>query len=179
MQNPFHKVRRSDRSIEDEGWIQDFLNKGKFGVVAMSSNNQPFTNTNLFVYDEPTNGIYFHTTTQGHTFETIKQNSQVCFTTSEMGRLLPAEEAREFSVEYASVVVVGSVEILTDTEQRIYGLQKLLDKYFPHLKPGRDYAKLNQDSMKDTAVYKLSIESWSAKLKQAPLDFPGAFEFPF
>jgi hypothetical protein len=94
-----------------------------------------------------------------------------------MGRLLPAEEAREFSLEYASVVIFGHAEILSENSERRIALQHLLDKYFPHLHPGQDYPELDEKAMIGTAVYKINIKSWSAKRKKAPQDFPGAFKF--
>jgi len=148
-----------------------------YGVLALSTGDQPFTNTNLFAYDEATNAIYFHTAAQGRTSETIKVNDRACFTTSEMERLLPADEASEFSVEYASVMVFGRVKLLTEDDQRIYGLQLLMDKYFPHLRPGVDYPWIDAEGMQGTAVYKFVIESWSGKQKQASPDFPGAFYY--
>jgi hypothetical protein len=177
MNNKINKIRRSDRAINDQDWIKEFLSRGMYGVLALSTEDQPFTNTNLYAYDESTNAIYFHTADQGRTPETIKQNDKACFTVSEMERLLPAGEASEFSVEYASVMVFGRAEMLTDNDQRIYGLQLLMDKYFPHLKPGIDYPFIDTEEMRGTAVYRFIIDSWSGKQKQAPPEFPGAFYY--
>ena len=177
MNNSNNQIRRSDRAVTDQNWIKKFLQDAPFGVLATVSEDQPFINTNLYAYDEDTNAIYIHTATQGRTVENIKANRKVCFTVAEMGRLLPAEEARDFSLEYASVVVFGHVEILSDNTERKYALQCLLDKYFPHLQAGQDYPALDEKSMKGTAAYKINIKSWSAKEKKAPQDFPGAFDF--
>jgi hypothetical protein len=54
-------------------------------------------------------------------------------------------------------------------------LQKLLDKYFPHLQPGRDYRPIIDEELKRTAVYQIEIEQWSGKQKKAAEAFPGAF----
>ena len=177
MNQKLNKIRRNDRAINDQNWIKEFLRQGAYGVLALSVEDQPFTNTNLYAYDETTNAIYLHTAAQGRTPDTIKLNGKVCFTTSEIGRLLPADEAMEFSVEYASVVVFGRAEILTDDDQRIYGLQLLMDKYFPHFKTGVDYPDMDNEGIKGTAVYKISIDSWSGKQKEAPPEFPGAFYY--
>ena len=177
MSIPTNDMRRSERAVTDQNWIKDFLKRAAFGVIALSIDDQPFTNSNLFAYDESTSAIYFHTAANGRTPETIAKNERVCFTAGQMGRLLPAEEASEVSVEYASVVVFGRAEMLTGDEQRIYGLQRLMDKYFPHLKPGMDYAGIDHEGMEGTSVFKINIDSWSGKQKEAPVDFPGAFYF--
>jgi len=177
MNKPINQIRRTDREVTDQEWIKNFLLEAPFGVLATVSEDQPFINNNLFVYDEDTNAIYIHTASQGRTAENIKTNRKVCFTAAEMGRLLPAEEAREFSLEYASVVVYGHAEILSEISARIYALQCLLDKYFPHLRPGRDYPGLDEKALSGTAVYKINIKSWSGKEKKVSPDFPGAFNF--
>ena len=173
--HPLNNVRRKDREVTDEAWIKDFLYRSQYGVLSTIDSDQPFLNSKLFVYDETTNAIYLHGASQGRTPSNIRSNDRVCFSVSEMGRLLPADEACEFSVEYASVVVFGRAQILSDLDDIIYGLQLLLDKYFPNHHPGVHYPSLDSKQVSGTAVYRITIESWSGKQKQAPPDFPGAF----
>ena len=94
-----------------------------------------------------------------------------------MGRLLPASTALEFSVEYAGVTVFGRATVVTDDEEARDGLQQLLDKYAPHLRPVRDYRPITADELARTAVYRIDIHEWGGKKKVAPADFPGAFRF--
>jgi len=173
--HPMNKVRLKDREVTDEAWIKDFLYRSTYGVLGTADSDQPFLNSRLFVYDEVTKAIYLHGALQGRTPSNIRANDRVCFTVSEMGRLLPADEACEFGVEFASVVVFGRAQILSDPDDMIYGLQLLLDKYFPDHHPGVHYSSLDSKQVSGTAVYRITIESWSAKQKQAPPDFPGAF----
>lgn len=172
---PAEMVRRSDRAIEDEGWIKDFLRRAPIGVLATVHDGQPFINSNLFVYDEDAHEIYMHTARYGRTQVNVEAEERVCFSISEMGRLLPAPEALEFSVEYAGVAVFGRASLIKDSEAGKYALQLLLDKYAPHLKPDVDYRPTTDDELKRTAVYRIVIDSWSGKRKQAEEDFPGAF----
>ena len=92
-----------------------------------------------------------------------------------MGRLLPAPEALEFSVEYAGVVTFGTGRVVEEQDEARTALQMLLDKYAPHLRPGVDYRATTDDELKRTAVYRIDIEAWSGKQKEVPEDFPGAF----
>jgi nitroimidazol reductase NimA-like FMN-containing flavoprotein (pyridoxamine 5'-phosphate oxidase superfamily) len=168
-------VRRKDRAVTDESWIRAFLQRAEYGTLATVYEGQPFLNSNLFVYDETTNVIFLHTARKGRTRTNIESGSPICFTVNEMGRLLPAAEALEFSVEYAGVMVFGTAEIVTDPVEAEHGLQLLLDKYAPHLRPSRDYRPITQDELKRTAVYRLNITKWSGKQKIGPADFPGAY----
>jgi len=172
---PYNQVRRADRAITDEAWIKTFLKRAPFGALATVHDNQPFINTNLFVYDESTHVIYMHTARVGRTQANVENMERVCFSVSEMGRLLPADVALEFSVEYAGVTVFGTAKIVADATEAEYGLQLLLDKYCPHLRPGQDYRPITPDEIKRTAVYRIEIEQWSGKQKKVAADFPGAF----
>lgn len=175
LQNPPHQVRRTDRMMADEAEIRALLHRAAYGALATSNQGQPFINTNLFVYDETAHVIYLHTAQVGRTRTNIEQNPRVCFSVSEMGRLLPAEEALEFSVEYAGVAVFGKASILTDAGEKRHGLQLLLDKYFPHLRPGEHYHSITGEELQRTSVYRIGIEQWSGKVKTVGADFPGAF----
>ena len=171
---PLTQVRRADRAVTDEGWIKEFLRRAAYGALATAVDGQPFINTNLFVYDETAQAIYLHTAQIGRTQANIEANPRVCFSISQMGRLLPAAEALEFSVEYAGVTVFGAITQITDDVEKEHGLQLLLNKYFPHLRPGRDYRPITPEELKRTAVYRLTIEQWSGKQKKVKNDFPGA-----
>ena len=92
-----------------------------------------------------------------------------------MGRMLPADEALEFSVEYAGVVVTGWATVVDDPAEQTRVLQALLDRYAPHLEAGEDYRPPVPEELERTAVYRVDIETWSGKEKVAEADFPGAF----
>lgn len=141
------------------------------------AHGQPFVNSNLFVYDEQRHAIYLHTARTGRARANLEEPGPVAFTAFEMGRLLPAEEALEFSVEYGGVVVFGTGRVVDDPAEAEHGLRRLLDKYAPHLRPGRDYRPITQGELKRTSVFRIDIESWSGKRKSADSDFPGAFRY--
>ena len=170
---PINQVRRADRAVTDDAWIVDLLQRAPIGALATVSDGQPFINSNLFVYDAGAHVIYMHTARIGRTQGNVEAYERVCFSVSEMGRLLPADEALEFSVEYAGVVVFGRAAIIEGDDAE-HGLQLLLDKYFPHLQPGRDYRPIVPEELKRTSVYRIEIDSWSGKQKEVG-EFPGAF----
>lgn len=168
-------MRRSDRAVEDEAWIKQFMQAAAAGTLATVQEGQPFINTNLFVYDPDEHCIYTHTAHVGRTRANVERDNRVCFSIMEMGRLLPANEALEFSVEYAGVVVFGTVDVIDDDDDATRALQMLLDKYAPHLTPGVDYRPPVEAELRRTAVYRINIEDWSAKKKEVDVDFPGAY----
>jgi hypothetical protein len=176
LNQPFTEMRRKDRAKED-AWIGAFLRHAPVGVLATSHEGQPFINTRLFVYDDAAHAIYLHGAKVGHTPAIIAANDRVCFSASEMGRLLPANEAIESSVEFASVVVFGRARIVNDEAEARQALQLLMNKYFPQYQPGVDYRPTNAEDLKITAVFRIDIESWSGKEKRVAEDFPAAFYY--
>jgi nitroimidazol reductase NimA-like FMN-containing flavoprotein (pyridoxamine 5'-phosphate oxidase superfamily) len=171
------EVRRADRAVSDEAWIRAQLHHAPVGVLAFNQGDQPFVNSNLFVYDEAAHAIYMHTARVGRTPANLASETKICFTIFEMGRLLPAATALEFSVEYSGVTVFGSAVTITDPSEAQHGLQLLLNKYAPHLKPDQDYRGITAEELKRTAVYRLNIHEWSGKKKEVAEDFPGAFSY--
>jgi hypothetical protein len=174
---PFNPVRRKDRAVTDEAWIAALLHRAPIGNLATTRDGQPHINANLFVYDEDADAIYMHTARRGQTREDVDANERACFSVSEMGRLLPADTALEFSVEYAGVIVFGSAAIIEDEIEAAYALQLLLDKYAPHLRPDVHYRPTTPEELARTSVYRIQIESWSGKKKEVAPDFPGAFTY--
>jgi nitroimidazol reductase NimA-like FMN-containing flavoprotein (pyridoxamine 5'-phosphate oxidase superfamily) len=174
---PINHVRRQDRAVTDDDWIKCLLRRAPVGVLATVHRGQPFVNSNLFVYDEPANAIYFHTHRTGRTRANVEHDERVCFTVFEMGRFLPAPTALDFSVEYASAVVFGRAGVVDEEGAATHCLQMLLDKYAPHRRPGRDYRAPVPEELKLTSVYRVAIDSWSGKRKQVAPDFAGAFRY--
>jgi nitroimidazol reductase NimA-like FMN-containing flavoprotein (pyridoxamine 5'-phosphate oxidase superfamily) len=167
--------RRKDRAVRDEEWVGDFLRRAAYGYLSTVQDGQPFLNMNIFVYDEARHAIYLHTARTGRTRTNVEADGRVCFGVSSMGRLLPATTALEFSVEYAGVTVFGRASVVSDEAEAKDALQQLLDKYAPHLRPGRDYRATTPEELARTTVFRIDIEQWGGKQKVAPADFPGAF----
>jgi len=166
--------RRRDRAVTDDAWIRQRLHEAPTGVLATVSDGQPFVNSNLFVYDEAAHVLWMHTAATGRTRSNVDADERVCFTVFGMGRLLPADTALEFSVEYDGVVVFGRGQTVTDPDAARHGLQLLLDKYFPDLRPEQDYRAITDEELRRTAVYRIVIEEWSGKRKFEADEFEGA-----
>ncbi len=65
--------------------------------------------------------------------------------------------------------------IVEDDDEKSQALQLVLDKYAPHLRPGNDYRPMTRDERDRTSVFRIEIDSWSGKKKEAEPDFPRAF----
>ncbi len=170
-------MRRQDRAVADEAWIADMLRRAATGALETVADGQPYLHVNLFAHDAPSRALYLHTAREGRARSSVEGEARVCFAVHEMGRLLPAATALNMSVEYASVVVFGRACVVTDPAEARRALQLLLDKYFAHLAPGRDYRPITDEELARTAVFRVDIDAWSGKRKQVEADFPGAFAY--
>ncbi|MBI5030913.1 MAG: pyridoxamine 5'-phosphate oxidase family protein [Chloroflexi bacterium] len=174
---PFSPVKRKDRAVEDEAWIRSMLHRAAIGIMATANAGQPYIVARHFVFDETANAIYMHGALAGRTRTDIEANPRVCFSVNEIGRMLPAPTAFAMGGEYASVVVFGHASAVSDPVEATRALQMLIEKYFVYLEYGKDYRAVQPEELARTLVYRIDIEEWSGKRKQAAEDFPGAFWF--
>jgi nitroimidazol reductase NimA-like FMN-containing flavoprotein (pyridoxamine 5'-phosphate oxidase superfamily) len=165
--DPRIDMRRKDRAITDEGAIEQMLADSAFGFIATAIDDQPYLIANLYWYQPRPRRLYFHTADEGRTRSNLLKNPKVCFALAEMGKLLPAKTASEFSTEYRSVTVFGRARLVEDEQEQHLALQGLLDKYFPQLRPGEHYRPIQADELAYTSVFAIEIEAWSGKRKVA------------
>ena len=110
-------VRRKDRAVTDESWIEEMLVKAPSGVFATSRDGQPFVNMNVFVYDAAEKCIYLHTASEGQTRANVQQNERVCFCVSEMGRL-PSASNIEPAISALNTPASSSLDVWTSSRMK-------------------------------------------------------------
>lgn len=168
--------RRRDRG-KDADWIRAYLESAPWGVLAFADESgPPHLNSNLFLFRGDPDRIYLHSARTGAmpTGLADAEGVSASFTAAGMGRLLPADTALEFSLEYHGVVASGRARTVEDVEEARDSLNGLLVKYAPHLAPGRDYREIVAEELGRTAVFRLDIDEWSGKEK-AVREHPGSY----
>jgi nitroimidazol reductase NimA-like FMN-containing flavoprotein (pyridoxamine 5'-phosphate oxidase superfamily) len=147
----------------DEAATRALMERAQIGHVATLWDEQPFINPTTFWYDGEHHAIFFHSNVAGRVRANVERQSRVGFEASEFGRLLPSNVALEFSLQYASVVAYGQVQVLDDFDDKRRALYALLGKYFPAMAAGREFRPITDEELKRTSVYQIAIESWSGK----------------
>jgi len=163
MGESLNKLRRHDREVTDKDWIVAMLDRAGFGVLATCVDGQPFTVARNFAYDPERHAIYLHGARKGRTYENTGSGTRANLNVSEMGELIAAVRAMNFSVRYKGVVVFGWLSLVDDPAEARHGLCLLMEKHFPHLCYGEDYEGISDEDLSVTAVLRLDIESWSGK----------------
>ena len=147
----------------DDEWIRGFLREAKVGHIASARDGQPFLNATSFWFDEANHQIIFHSNITGRVRSNIESNPRVCFEASELGKMLPANVALEFSLQFRSVIVFGNARLITDAEEARRVLYGLIHKYFPAMTAGKEFREITDKELKRTSVYAIQIEEWSGK----------------
>lgn len=159
---PPNQQRRPEHAQTDD-WTSHFLQHAQIGHISTRWDDQPFINPTTFWFDPDHREIYFHSNIVGRVRANAQQHTQVCFEASEFGKVLPANVALEFSIQYQSVIAFGRIRILEDLEEKRRVLSQLIAKYFPTMTAGREYRPITDPELKRTSVYAIAVESWSGK----------------
>lgn len=159
---PANQQRRPEHAQTDD-WTRNFLQHAQIGHITTHWDEQPFINPTTFWFDPEHNQIYFHSNIVGRVRANAQRHPQVCFEASEFGKVLPANVALEFSIQYQSAIVFGTLHILEDQAEKRRALSGLIGKYFPTMTAGQEYRPITEQELKRTSVYAIHIDSWSGK----------------
>jgi nitroimidazol reductase NimA-like FMN-containing flavoprotein (pyridoxamine 5'-phosphate oxidase superfamily) len=174
---PRAELRKKEYQLEDENQIKKLLERGAYGVLATVFGEQPFITPLLYVFIEEKEAIYFHGAKLGRLRANLHYNNRVAFNVTEHGRILAHQQASEFNIEYTSVTVFGKAKLLEGLSNKGWALQCLLDKYAPHLIPGKDYQDIQPDEIEMTAVYEIEIEEWTGKWQRGDQEYSDAYDY--
>ncbi len=152
-----HAMRRSDRELcRDEA--ERMLREASYGVLCTSGHDGvPYGVPISFVYDGQCIG--FHSATEGHKIQNLRENPQACFTVVGATETLPSA----FSTRYESAIAFGHLRPATGERKRDI-LHAFLDKYSPNAREkGERYI---QHAADDTLVFELEVLRLSAKARR-------------
>ena len=121
----FREMRRKKQQIPDNEAIA-ILENSKVGILAVNGDNgYPYTvPLNYMFYNGK---IYFHGASEGHKFDSIKNNSKVSFCVISQDKIIP----EKYTTAYESVVVFGNAKIMDDKEEIKKVIYDFAKKFHP------------------------------------------------
>ncbi|MDD4968413.1 MAG: pyridoxamine 5'-phosphate oxidase family protein [Paludibacter sp.] len=119
----YHLKNRPNREIISDSDINDILQKGKFVVISMCRDNEPYIVTLSYGFDAKERSIYVHCAPQGLKIDFFKSNNRICATIIEDGGYAIDECAHN----YKTVVFWGDISFVTDIEEKKHGMKILLN----------------------------------------------------
>lgn len=161
--NPPTAHQRRPEYARDDEWIRNFLRRGQIAHIASHWDEQPFVTPSTYYYDEAGHRLIFHSNLTGRLRANIERHPELCVEVSECGKVLPANAALEFSLQYRSVIVFGKAHLIENLEDQRIMMHRLIQKYFNQMKRGEDYRPATDKELKRTSIYEVKIESWSGK----------------
>jgi len=139
------------------------LAKAVYGRLATCDNaNQPYITPVNFIFNDEK--IYFHCGFEGKKLENINSNSSVCFEVSRHGKLYAAPLAKNFSMRYWSILILGHAFQVSNEKRRLFLMNKLMEKYAA----GYEYAPLTLADMKSCNLIEITIDEITGKLSVDP-----------
>ena len=160
-------VRRKDRQETDPSFLKNLLHNSVSCTIAIEREGYPLNHVAFFVYDEPENEIIFHFSKHGFAGEEIIQGKKACVSVYKYGKLYTAKRAVDFGCEYRSVILYGTIEVLSDEAERMRAMNIFFQKFFSDV-PSDTYDGFTPQDAKPIHVAKIKIADWFGKEHLVP-----------
>ena len=151
------------RGKHDFATIAAILDEGFFCHVGFVKNGQPFVIPTG--YGRKDRVLYIHGSAASRMLTEAGKGIPLCVTVTLVDGLVLARSAFHSSVNYRSVVILGTAEPVP-ADEKITALKAISD----HILPGRweSLRPVKQEEVDQTAVLKLEIVEASAKIRTGP-----------
>ena len=168
-------VREAERGVYDRATVYQILDEGFLCHVGFVVDGQPFVIPTS--YGRAGDHLYIHGSAASRMLRQLDQGVRVCVTVTLLEGLVLARSIFNHSMNYRSVVVLGTAVAVTDSEEKLEALRRLAE----HILPGRwaESRQPNAKELKATLVMRLPIAEFSAKVRQGPpIDDAEDYGFP-
>jgi len=168
-------VREPQRAVYDRASIYDILDEGFLCHVGFGIDGQPYVIPTS--YGRKDDMLYIHGSAASRMLRHANSGVPVCVTVTLLDGLVLARSIFNHSMNYRSVVVLGTAFAIEDLDEKLAALRALSE----HILPGRwkDARQPNEQELKATTVLRLPIEEFSAKVRQGPpVDDEEDYSFP-
>lgn len=159
------RVRRlPKRGHYDKLAVHAILDEGFICHVGFVVDAQPYVIPTIYARSDDT--IYVHGSAVSRMLRTLTQAVPVCITVTLLDALVLARSAFHHSLNYRSVVMIGSARLVDDPDEKMRALQLVTD----HAVPGRwdEVRWPNALELKQTSVLALPLAEVSAKIRSGP-----------
>jgi nitroimidazol reductase NimA-like FMN-containing flavoprotein (pyridoxamine 5'-phosphate oxidase superfamily) len=156
--------RRAGRGRYDRATIDAILDKGLVGHVAFTSGGHPYAIPML--YARGSDGVYLHGSPLSRVVGSIADGIELCLTVTLIDGLVLARSAFHHSVNYKSVVALGTGRAVRDREEKRAALRTIVER----IVPGRsdDVRGPSEAELRATEVVTMEIAEASGKVRTGP-----------
>jgi uncharacterized protein len=168
-------VREAHRGVYERAAAYEILDQGFICHVGFVVDGQPFVIPTA--YGRSGDSLYIHGSAASRMLRNLDKGVPVCITVTLLEGLVLARSTFNHSMNYRSVVVLGTATAVQDAKEKLEALRLLSE----HILPGRwaESRQPNENELKQTLVLRLPIEEFSAKVRQGPpIDDEEDYSFP-
>ena len=168
-------VREAALAVYDRATVYKILDEAFICHLGFSVDGQPYVIPTS--YGRSGDTIYIHGSAASRMLRQLSSGVPVCFTVTMLDGLVLARSVFNHSMNYRSVVVLGTAKMVEDPEEKLSALHVLSE----HIIPGRwaEARRPNEKELKATTVLRLPIEEFSAKVRTGPpIDDAEDYAFP-
>ena len=154
-------MRRTDREVNDSARIQEILNRCTHCRLGLYDGEEVYIVPMNFGWEETDGGctLWFHCAGAGRKLDILRQNPKAGFQMDTDFQLRPAENPCDFSAGFASIVGTGTVEFVSEPEEKRKGLAAIMN----HTAGVRREWAFPDPSVNRVTVLKMGVEKISCK----------------
>jgi uncharacterized protein len=154
-------VREPHRGSFDRETIYKILDEGFVCHVGFTMDGQPYVIPTMFA--RVGDAIYFHGSAASRMLRGLSGGLTVCVTVTLIDGLVLARSVFNHSMNYRSVVALGTATLVSEAEEKIAALRAFTEKILP----GRwdDARQPNEKELKATSILRLALSEVSAKIR--------------
>ena len=157
--------RKPDRTVADRDVINAVLDEGLVAHVGLIAGDGDTAHPVVIpmLYARDGNVMYLHGSPASRLLRTAKKGAEVCVTVTLLDALVLARSGLNHSMNYRSVVVMGTATEITDREEKVAALNRFVD----HTIPGRSaqIRAAHDAEVKATTVLVLPLNECSMKAR--------------
>ena len=157
-------VREPHRGVYDRDAVNAILDEGFLCHIGFVVDGQPYVIPTNYARDG--NFLYIHGSAASRMLRNLSAGIPACITVTLLDGFVLARSVFNHSMNYRSVVVLGTATLVDDREEKLRALRALSEQILPHR--WDDARQPNDKELKATSVIRIPIEEFSAKVRTGP-----------
>jgi nitroimidazol reductase NimA-like FMN-containing flavoprotein (pyridoxamine 5'-phosphate oxidase superfamily) len=170
-------IRRKDRAQSELDFFKRMMVETLACTISVGTDDYPLTHVAFFAYDDSSHSISFHFSRHGQAGNAFTDGRKVCISVYKCGKLYTGKTALDFGSEYQSIIVYGTVKMLTEEKDRMKEMRALFDKCFRDV-PKDSYKDFSHKDTDPLNIVQVRIDDWLGKEHLLPETATGSFYHP-
>lgn len=167
-------MRRKDKEVTSEEEILNIVLNARICHLALHDDKYPYIVPLCYGFDHQgeKKSLYFHVAKAGKKLDLIRKNPHVAFEIEKDVSIFRGKSVCDYSMVYESVCGVGTMRIVEDEHEKVYGLQCVTkhnsfydanEKHISGVDTELYNAYFSSEHVQGIELLELVIESWTGK----------------